>query len=216
MQKQIGERDLTSREDMMPTVLKNKVPVSPQVIMTHEMCNSIIQFEEGEMDWKFVSHCWQSAIVTGREYAKVEMIDKPIIVCLCGSTRFKDAFVESGLDETLAGKIVLNIGCDMRSDAEIFGKMTPEERDKVKIALDELHFRKIELADEILVLNVDGYIGQSTAREIVHAEKSGKNVRFLNDKFTDSVPTRSCPESIGRNGSRAGPTRICPSRLRTR
>jgi cell division protein FtsB len=52
---------------------------------------------------------------------------------------------------------------------------TPEQ----KIALDELHKRKIDLADEVLVLNVGGYIGESTRSEIEYARKLGKPVRYL-------------------------------------
>jgi hypothetical protein len=83
------------------------------------------------------------------------------------------------LKETLAGKIVLTIGCDMRTDDEIFGSLSQELFEKTKAELDELHLRKIELADEILILNVGGYIGDSTRRELDHARKLGKRIRFL-------------------------------------
>jgi len=104
---------------------------------------------------------------------------QPIIVCLCGSTRFKDAFTEAQLDETLAGKIVLTIGCSLRDDKDIFGDLSEADLRLVKARLDVLHFAKIDLADEILVLNVDGYIGESTEREIVYAIMRGKGVRYL-------------------------------------
>ena len=51
----------------------------------------------------------------------------PTIVCLCGSTRFLDAFRRANLEETMAGRIVLSIGCDLRPDNEIFGSMTESE-----------------------------------------------------------------------------------------
>lgn len=104
---------------------------------------------------------------------------KPTIVCLCGSTRFGEAFRNANLNETLAGKIVLSIGCTMKSDAEIFGYMTDEERQEITKKLEHLHFRKIELADEVLILNVGGYIGESTGRELEYARKLGKVIRFL-------------------------------------
>ncbi len=99
------------------------------------------------------------------------------IVCLCGSTRFGDAFQEANLRETVAGHIVLSIGCCLRSDHELW----PDEqtREELKRKLDALHLDKIELADEILVLNVGGYIGESTASEIDHARAQGKPVRYL-------------------------------------
>jgi hypothetical protein len=100
-------------------------------------------------------------------------------VCLCGSTRFGEAFRKANLSETLAGRIVLTVGCDMRSDSELFADLGEDERAQVKAGLDKLHLRKIDLADEILVLNVGGYVGLSTAREIEYAHGTGKTVRWL-------------------------------------
>lgn len=99
--------------------------------------------------------------------------EAPTIVCLCGSTRFMEAFQEANLRRTLAGYIVLSVGCDTKSDSEL--KITDEQ----KHALDELHKRKIDLADEILVLNVGGYIGESTRSEIEYAKSKGKKVFYL-------------------------------------
>lgn len=112
--------------------------------------------------------------------------EKPKIVVLCGSTRFSEAFHEANLRETLAGNIVLSIGCDMRSDADLFAHMTDDERADVKAKLDELHLRKIDLASEVLVLNVGGYVGESTRREIAYALEHGKNLRWLED--TGMIP----------------------------
>lgn len=90
------------------------------------------------------------------------------IVCLCGSTRFKEEFEQVNRSETLAGNIVLAPG--------VFGWRGDPA---VKNGLDYLHFKKIELANEILVINVNGYIGESTAREIDYAVKLNKHVRYL-------------------------------------
>ena len=98
---------------------------------------------------------------------------RPVKVCLCGSTRFGDAFREANLQETLDGKIVLTVGCDFKSDSAL--SVAPE----IKERLDALHLQKISLADEVLILNVNGYIGESTARELRHAVELGKSVRFL-------------------------------------
>lgn len=103
----------------------------------------------------------------------------PTIVCLCGSTRFWRAFQKAGLEETLAGKIVLSIGAASGTDDEHFGNLPREEYDRIKNKLDWLHLRKIDLADEILVLNVGGYIGSSTRREIEYAKMYGKKIRWL-------------------------------------
>ncbi len=107
------------------------------------------------------------------------MINGTKIVCLCGSTRFSEEFQKAQLSETLAGKIVLTIGCNMRADDEVFGIMSEQERSEIKAKMDELHLRKIDLADEVLVLNLGGYIGESTRREIQYAKSTGKPVKYL-------------------------------------
>lgn len=104
---------------------------------------------------------------------------RPTIVCLCGSTRFSEAFQKANLLETLDGKIVLTIGCDMRSDSIIFRDHGEEVLKEIKAKLDELHLRKIDLADEVLILNVGGYIGESTKREIEYAKQHHKVIRYL-------------------------------------
>ena len=104
--------------------------------------------------------------------------EMPTIVCLCGSTRFKDAFDEAIYTETMAGKIVLSVGFYMHASGNKHGESvgaTPEQ----KIALDELHKHKIDLCDEVLVLNVGGYIGESTRSEIDYAIAHNKPVRYL-------------------------------------
>jgi hypothetical protein len=106
----------------------------------------------------------------------------PTIICLCGSTRFSREYQEANLRETLAGNIVLTIGCNMRSDAEFAGKSDDELRE-IKDDLDCLHLAKIDLADEILVLNVGGYIGESTRREIEYANRHGKPIRWWEPLF---------------------------------
>jgi hypothetical protein len=104
---------------------------------------------------------------------------RPTIVCLCGSTRFWKNFQEASLQETLAGKIVLSVGAAVASDDEHFGHLGKEEQARIKAGLDELHLHKIDMANEVLVLNVGGYVGESTSREIAYARQIGKPVRFL-------------------------------------
>lgn len=103
----------------------------------------------------------------------------PTVVCLCGSTRFWRQFQRSSLDETMAGRIVLSIGAATGTDDEHFGNLPREEYDRIKEMLDTLHLRKIDLADEVLILNVDDYVGQSTMRELGYARAAGKRVRWL-------------------------------------
>lgn len=103
---------------------------------------------------------------------------RPRIVCLCGSTRFWQTFAAEGLRLTLEGKIVLSIGIAAPDSMVLAHPDTAEGRAQ-KTALDVLHKRKIDLADEVLVLNVGGYIGESTRSEIEYARAHGKPVRFL-------------------------------------
>jgi hypothetical protein len=114
-----------------------------------------------------------------RRFVGVGAAIRPRIVCLCGSTRFSEAFQKANLSETLAGRIVLTVGCMTHSDAELGAVITPE----VKEMLDRLHKKKIDLADEVLVLNVEGYIGSSTKGEVAHAFGRGKPIRFLDEKL---------------------------------
>jgi len=124
------------------------------------------------------------------------MSDRPIIVCLCGSTRFFDAFRKANFDETLAGRIVLSIGCDLKSDVELFNHLSESELDGIKSKLDELHKKKIELADEILVLNVDGYIGSSTRSEIEHATRYKRKVRWLEQENGEKWMSKYLSEQL--------------------
>ena len=101
-------------------------------------------------------------------------MDKPRVVCLCGSTRFGDAWKKAYREESLAGRIVLSVGVMVHAGEEPIRDGGP-----VKTMLDELHLRKIDLADEVLVLNVGGYIGDSTRREIAYAKANGKPIRWL-------------------------------------
>lgn len=125
------------------------------------------------------------------------------IVVLCGSTRFKDAFIQANKDETLAGNIVLSVG--------MFGHQEGIDMEgQIKKDLDDLHLDKIDLAHEVLVVNgktwtcticgnarfngfcdecehnkndtlkLKPYIGESTRRGIEYAKQTGKPVRYLN------------------------------------
>jgi hypothetical protein len=104
---------------------------------------------------------------------------RPTIVCLCGSTRFWQEFQRVSLEESLAGRIVLSLGSVVGSDDDLFGHLPPAELARVKAQLDALHLEKVKLADEVLILNVGGYIGESTRRERDYALRLGKRVRYL-------------------------------------
>lgn len=103
-------------------------------------------------------------------------ISKPEIVVLCGSTRFYETFQRANYELTMAGKIVLTVG--FYPHAPQHGEGVGATSDE-KVALDELHKRKIDMADRVLVLNVDGYIGDSTRSEIEYAERFEKPIEYL-------------------------------------
>ena len=113
------------------------------------------------------------------------MGERPTIVCLCGSTRFWQAFRDEGLRETLAGRIVLSIGI-AAPDSEVFAHATSDDGKEIKRRLDVLHKWKIEIADEVYVLNVDGYIGDSTKSEIAYALRRSKPLRWLESASEDA------------------------------
>ena len=95
------------------------------------------------------------------------------IVTLCGSTKFKDEFLKTQKELTLKGYIVISVGLFCHSgDNEVFS-------DGVKEMLDDMHKAKIDLADAIFVINVDGYIGESTKNEIEYAKKHNKEIFYL-------------------------------------
>ena len=104
------------------------------------------------------------------------MINGFKIITLCGSTKFKDKFFEIQKKLTLEGYIVISVGLFGHSgDKEVWTEGTKE-------MLDKMHLSKIDLADEIFVINVDNYIGESTKREIEYAKSKNKIVRFLEDE----------------------------------
>jgi hypothetical protein len=95
------------------------------------------------------------------------------VITLCGSTKFKDEFIAEQKRLTLEGNIVISVG--------LFGHSGDDEvwHEKTKPMLDDMHKSKIDLSDEIFVINVGGYIGSSTRSEIEYAVKTGKTIKYL-------------------------------------
>jgi hypothetical protein len=102
-----------------------------------------------------------------------EVIGKPKIVCICGSGRFLKEMHEVEERLTLEGKIVLMIGVNTKDVART------EDMSQYKPMLDKLHLRKIDMSDSVFVVNVDGYIGESTRKEISYSESKGKPIEYL-------------------------------------
>ena len=103
------------------------------------------------------------------------MVGKYKVITLCGSTRFKDDFLKEQKRLSLEGNIVISVGLFGHSgDNEVF-------TDGVKEMLDDMHKRKIDMADEIFVINKNGYIGSSTRSEIEYAIKTNKKVNYMEE-----------------------------------
>ena len=101
------------------------------------------------------------------------------VITLCGSTRFKEQFLEAQKHLTLEGNIVISVGLFGHSgDDEVWSEGTKE-------MLDDMHKRKIDMADEVFVINVGGYIGSSTRSEIEYARRAGKTVRYLEEQNSE-------------------------------
>ena len=134
--------------------------------------------------WAQITHAAGTATDTGaagygwHDVVKEAGRPAPAIVVLCGSTRFPDAFQDANRRLTLAGHIVLTVGVYSHTAAQAGpGGVGPDPARKA--ALDALHRRKIDLADRVLVLNVGGYIGESTRSEIAYAQAIGRSIEYL-------------------------------------
>lgn len=119
-----------------------------------------------------VAEEWGIVITNGKKNYKV--------ITLCGSTRFKDEYMEAQKRLTLEGNIVISVGLFGHSgDSEVWENLDEGSLTKTKEMLDDMHKHKIDMADEIFVINVGGYIGDSTRSEIEYAKEHGKPVNYL-------------------------------------
>lgn len=166
------------RIDEVEKVLKDIIETEKRLDKTHcEHDYKFISFKNYFNEWENCYECEKCEhVITTLEYDSLQPVKKeirPKIVCLCGSTKFMDAFFEANWDFTLKGYIVLSVG--VIKHAINFETLEQNVADR----LDELHLRKIDLADEVYVLNVGGYIGKSTAKEVEYAKKIGKQINYL-------------------------------------
>lgn len=93
------------------------------------------------------------------------------VITLCGSTKFKEQFEKANAYLTLQGNVVISLGFFEQSE----GVEITEEQEEL---FAKIHFRKIDLADEIFIIDVNGSIGSSTRKEIDYATNAGKPVRY--------------------------------------
>ncbi len=146
-------------------------------------------------DWTKQTQEWQDAAARWRDYYFAalkdaspsrepgEIANRPRVICLCGSTRFIEMFAVKTWELELEGNIVL--GCTLLPSWYCPVRDHFAETLGVKEQRDEHHLRKIDLADEVLVLNVEGYIGESTRAEIAYATRTGKPVNYLEPQMSE-------------------------------
>jgi len=104
------------------------------------------------------------------------------VITLCGSTRFKKEFEQVQKELTLDGYIVISVGLFGHSgDNEVWENMDEDTMTETKIMLDDMHKRKIDMAESIYVVNPGGYIGDSTWSEICYAHMLGKGIKSLEE-----------------------------------
>ena len=119
------------------------------------------------------------------EYLAERKDDKPKVICICGSTRFADQHAIMRWEFEKLGHICLMINYLPHWYADSQGWNGNDhfaEQSGLKKPLDKLHLRKIDMSDEVFIVNVDGYIGESTQDEIEYAESQGKFVQYLEGK----------------------------------
>lgn len=101
------------------------------------------------------------------------------VITICGSLKFQNEMIEIAKKLTLKGNCVITPIYQVLED----NKFSSEELEKFK----KSHFKKIELSDSILVVNINNYIGTSTNLEIEYAKKSNKEIIYYTDIINDLV-----------------------------
>ena len=185
-------------QDFNVLEMLTQAPIDPKGRMSYNTCGYIVgnrytdmfDFENakffGPDNKKDAKEYLKKEKAERRRYRLYRLIDDDLhndgsetermkVITLCGSTRFKDQFLEQQKRLTLEGNIVISVG--------LFGHSGDEEvwKPGTKEILDKMHLQKIDMADEIFVINVGGYIGESTRREIAYAESKGIIVKYLED-----------------------------------
>lgn len=121
--------------------------------------------------------CYAISAIDHYDACPLAVQGRPEIVTLCGSTRFKDEINRINAELTMQGTLVISLGVFGHVDMPDHDWTTDGNADKRM--LDDLHRHKIALADRVFVVNVGGYIGESTRGEIAFAVRLGKPVGYL-------------------------------------
>lgn len=166
------------------TNIENKALYSEHLHILYEAEQIMKYYEKhilAELNKKvksYVPRFPKGGVIVGKQASSISEEDKPKVVCFCGSTRFAQYFMIKRWELEKQGIITLGINI-LPDNYFIEGNSHGAEQEGVKEILDELHKRKIDLSDEVFVLNVGGYIGESTRGEIEYAIQTGKPIKYL-------------------------------------
>ena len=179
---QLNERSLMKKMILMAPADKTKEAVHGEWVNEYINkyghpchCCSICGFKASYQDKNFCPNCGADMRTSEGKKKYIKMIGNYKVITLCGSTRFKKEFEEVQRKLTLEGNIVLSVG--LFSHEEENGEDWAENG--IKEMLDDIHKRKIDMSDEIFVINKDGYIGSSTASEIEYAKLKRMPIRYM-------------------------------------
>lgn len=186
----LGETpNATSGGPMTPPRDASPGPLSPQDEEAVDHLEGMMNLLDGvnKDDRAALSHLRSRLALLDRAQG---LIDRPKIVCFCGSVRFSAEMMIWGWELAKRGIIVLT--WSVLPDGYFSG--TDDERgihgaevEGVREQLDELHKRKIDIADSIYVVNVGGYVGDSTKSEIRYAIDHGKPIVWLEPESKDAI-----------------------------
>jgi RimJ/RimL family protein N-acetyltransferase/uncharacterized protein YkuJ len=162
--------------------IKYLVESEPKILVENILdSEEFTSFQENEEWKKFIN----DLSAKYRYIMAKKRSNKMKVITLCGSTKFKKQFEQANAYLTLQGNIVISLAFFEQSEGF---EITQEQAE----LFERLHFRKIDMSDEIFVIDVDGYIGSSTKKEIKYAKEKGKTVRFysksgITNDFVSSV-----------------------------
>ena len=154
--------------------MKNKKDI-PEVSSLRWLANMFPFTENAKDDTDKMSNAIHVYCTAGANKIEELSYRKYNVITLCGSTKFKDEFIRMQKELTLKGNIVIGLS--------LFGHSGDDEALNLNtiMMLGSMHKQKIDMADEIFVINPGGYIGEGTKSEIAYAISKGKKVSYLED-----------------------------------
>jgi len=154
--------------------------LSPDVHINHALTHLMLHMAGSKTEDHIGRALTRMMMAVAVEKSKKADEKKPEVICLCGSTKFKREYMDVARSLALSGHIVLSVEFFMHADD---CKVTDGE----KVMLDKLHLAKIDMSDGIFVINVGGYVGESTKNEVEYAGEMGKKIWWLEYPGKDTL-----------------------------